>query len=194
MMKQMNVPGYESLADVLLAAYEQAAVGKGAERHANDLPFHEQPMQQESDALGTDAGLHFQVRKKLREGSQFKELERWEREALGAINYIVGMVVWRRRQAGAALYDGDFGLRGAVAEPTSGADGPDVDGWYNHDGGPQPERTKGRHVDLETSEGSLAYRCRADVPRWRDEERSFAIVRYRVCPLVMQKPTRGQQE
>lgn len=103
-MSKMNVPGYESLADVLLAAYEQAAVGKGKERHANDLPFHEQPMQTCCDLLGTDAGLAFQAIKKLREGSQFEELERWEREALGAINYIAGMVIWRRRQAGVALW------------------------------------------------------------------------------------------
>ena len=45
-MNNMNEPGYESLAQVLQEAYDQAARGKGAERHANDLPFDQQPMQQ----------------------------------------------------------------------------------------------------------------------------------------------------
>jgi hypothetical protein len=39
------IPGYEDLERVLCAAYLQAAVGKGAERHADAKPFIEQPMQ-----------------------------------------------------------------------------------------------------------------------------------------------------
>jgi len=91
-------PGYEQLAEVLRSAHDQAALGKGAERHANNLPFHEQPMQTGSDMLGSDAGLAFQVIKKVREGRQFAELDRLERELLGAINYIAGMIIWHRRQ------------------------------------------------------------------------------------------------
>lgn len=94
----MDAPGYEQLAAVLQAAYDQAAAGKGAERHADGKPFHEQPMQTGSDMLGTDAGLAFQAIKKIREGSTFVEFDRFERELLGAINYIAGMVIWRRRQ------------------------------------------------------------------------------------------------
>lgn len=41
----MNVHGYERLADVLQRAYDQAALGKGKERHANGKAFHKQPMQ-----------------------------------------------------------------------------------------------------------------------------------------------------
>jgi hypothetical protein len=93
-----DVPGYEQLAEVLSRAYDQAALGKGAERHADNMPFHEQPMQTGSDLLGTDAGLAFQAIKKIREGSQFSEFDRFEREMLGAIVYIGGMVIWRRRQ------------------------------------------------------------------------------------------------
>lgn len=37
----MTVPGYESLADVLQRAYDQAAKGKGADRHAGARPFTE---------------------------------------------------------------------------------------------------------------------------------------------------------
>lgn len=93
-----DVPGYEQLAAVLSRAYEQAALGKGAERHADNMPFHEQPMQTGSDLLGSDAGLAFQAIKKIREGGQFDEFDRFEREMLGAIVYISGMVIWRRRQ------------------------------------------------------------------------------------------------
>jgi len=101
----MNTLGYEQLAEILEAAYDQAAKGKGAERHATNLPFHEQPMQTGSDLLGTDAGLAFQAIKKIREGRSFVELDRVERELLGAINYIAGMIIWRRRQA--ATQNGD---------------------------------------------------------------------------------------
>lgn len=94
----MDIKGYETLASVLQAAYDQAAVGKGAERHATGLPFDQQPMQTGSDLLGTDAGLAFQAIKKIREGSAFAEYERFERELLGAIVYIAGMIIWRKRQ------------------------------------------------------------------------------------------------
>lgn len=96
----MDQKGYESLARVLQAAYDQAAKGKGAERHATGLPFDQQPMQTGSDLLGTDAGLAFQAIKKIREGSSFTEYDRFERELLGAINYIAGMIIWRQRARG----------------------------------------------------------------------------------------------
>jgi len=101
----MTVEGYEQLAAVLQDAYDQAAKGKGAARHGTGKPFHEQPMQTGSDLLGTDAGLAFQAIKKIREGRSFVELDRVERELLGAINYIAGMIIWRRRQA--ATQNGD---------------------------------------------------------------------------------------
>lgn len=92
----MNHPGYETLAAVLREAYAQAATGKGAERHANDLPFHEQPMQQ----IARRRGLGFllgQVDKKTEEAQGM--LERgdraaWRREILGAINYLAGALIY----------------------------------------------------------------------------------------------------
>lgn len=92
-----TVPGYEQLQDVLQSAMDQASMGKGAERHANDLPFHEQPMQSVSDMLDSDAGLAFQAIKKIREGRCLPHDAR-ERELLGAINYIAGMVIFHRRR------------------------------------------------------------------------------------------------
>lgn len=92
----MNTPGYEALAEVLQAAYDQAAKGKGAERHANDLPFHEQPMQQ----IARRRGLGFllgQADKKTEEAQgmlERGERDAWRREIRGAINYLAGALVF----------------------------------------------------------------------------------------------------
>lgn len=92
----MQVAGYERLATVLLAAYHQAASGKGKERHANDLPFHEQPMQQ----IARRRGLGFilgQADKKTEEAQgmlERGEREAWEREILGAIVYLAGALIF----------------------------------------------------------------------------------------------------
>lgn len=88
---------YASLRAVLNLAYEQAAIGKGAERHANCLPFDEQPMQSISDSLGTNAGLLFQAQKKVAESVKLPHYNRRERELLGAINYIAGAIIWDSR-------------------------------------------------------------------------------------------------
>lgn len=95
-VSDMSVPGYETLAKVLKRAYEQAAIGKGKERHGGGQRFDEQPMQQISDLLNDDAGMAFQACKKIHE-SRGLEHEAKIRELLGAINYIAGMVIWHER-------------------------------------------------------------------------------------------------
>lgn len=97
-MSTMNVPGYEPLADILTAAYSQAAVGKGAERHAGGQPFDQQPMQSISDLFDSPYGMAFQVTKKLHEGIKMDTPERQERELLGCIVYTAGIILWLRRQ------------------------------------------------------------------------------------------------
>lgn len=92
------LPGYECLFDVLVAALEQAQSGKGAERHANDLPFGKQPMQSVADATGSVDGMLFQMMKKARE-SNGMPLDRAVRELLGSIVYAAGAVIWRQRHA-----------------------------------------------------------------------------------------------
>lgn len=87
----MNVKGYEQLAAVLEAAYDQAAKGKGAERHANSKPFHEQPMQDLIALYGPGFALG-QAAKKMQE-AQRMNCDAAERELLGAINYIAGAVI-----------------------------------------------------------------------------------------------------
>lgn len=93
----MNTPGYEQLAAVLQAAFDQAANGKGAERHANDLPFHEQRMQGISGLLNTDGGMAYQVCKKILEARDMPHAAR-ERELLGAIVYTAGMIIYHRER------------------------------------------------------------------------------------------------
>lgn len=96
---EFNVPGYERLAAVLERAYAQAATGKGRERHADNKPFHEQPMQQIGDRRGVGFILG-QADKKSEEAQGM--LERGDadaavRELLGAINYLSGAVIWIER-------------------------------------------------------------------------------------------------
>ena len=88
--------GYEELEEVFSDAFHQAAYGKGAERHANDLPFHEQRMQTISKTLESDKGMAFQVIKKLTEGLQLDH-DRREKELLGAIVYLAGIVIYHRK-------------------------------------------------------------------------------------------------
>ena len=89
---------YDELAIILRDAFLQASEGKGAERHANSKPFHEQPMQSISDLFDSDKGMAFQIVKKLREGLDMPEYERLERELLGVIVYTAGAILWHKRR------------------------------------------------------------------------------------------------
>ena len=92
--------GYESLATVLDAALDQAACGKGAERHGNGLPFDQQPMQQ----IASRRGIGFilgQADKKSEEAQgmlERGEIDAFEREILGAINYLAGAIIFARNK------------------------------------------------------------------------------------------------
>ena len=91
-----DVEGYERLDDVLTRAYDQAARGKGAERHANGKPFHEQPMQ----TIAQQVGVGFitgQAMKKLGESAALPR-DRAIRELLGAIVYAAGAVIFLESQ------------------------------------------------------------------------------------------------
>lgn len=85
------VPGYECLREVLQRAYDQAARGKGAERHAQDQPFDQQPMQKLIELYGVGFALG-QAGKKMQESQRLKR-DPAIRELLGAINYIAGAVI-----------------------------------------------------------------------------------------------------
>ena len=95
-----TVPGYEDLERVLCAAYLQAAVGKGAERHADSKPFTDQPMQTIAQSYGSVDGMMFQVSKKLGESRGLPD-GRAQAEVLGAIVYSAGVHIaydtWAKR-------------------------------------------------------------------------------------------------
>lgn len=98
-MTKMTEPGYEKLADVLERAYDQAARGKGKERHADNDPFHEQVMQIGARKFGTGA-LLFQAFKKSEESQRLPH-DRAIAELLGAINYLAGAVIAMEAKAAA---------------------------------------------------------------------------------------------
>jgi len=93
-------PGYERLVAVLRAAHDQAAHGKGKERHANDLPFHQQRMLSISHLQGSPDGMVYQVIKKVTEGLTMPEHHRQVAELYGAINYLAGVVIFLEDRRG----------------------------------------------------------------------------------------------
>lgn len=95
----LDATGYDSLADVLQRAFQQASAGKGRERHATELPFDQQPMQTLASLYGVGFLLG-QAAKKAQE-SQRLPSGRDVAELLGAINYLAGAVIHleRSRQA-----------------------------------------------------------------------------------------------
>lgn len=89
---------YHSMAHAFLSAYEQAAIGKGKERHANDLPFEKQRMQSIADGQGHVGGMIYQICKKAEE-SEFMEPEKRKHELRGAIVYAAGAIIWTDRHS-----------------------------------------------------------------------------------------------
>lgn len=87
---------YHSLAQELLGAYNQAAKGKGAERHANSRPFERQRIQSISDGVGSVDGLTYQTCKKMQEAAGL-EHEAALRERHGAIVYAAAANIWEAR-------------------------------------------------------------------------------------------------
>lgn len=100
---ESRVPGYEALETVLCAAYNQAANGKGKERHAQGDRFLEQPIMEIGRLLKSIDGELYQAIKKVREGllmARNGEADRAVREFLGAINYIAAATLLVAEQSG----------------------------------------------------------------------------------------------
>ena len=91
--EMVDVPeGYDSLAGVLVMALEQAASGKGKERHARpDVPFERQPICELPRMVGP-AGTAYQVMKKTQEAMRM-DADRAVAELLGAINYAAATIL-----------------------------------------------------------------------------------------------------
>lgn len=84
-------PGYELLCVVLSDAFNQAAHGKGHDRHANGEAFEKQVMADMARRFGIGALLG-QAFKKSEESQRLPYVQA-RRELLGAINYIAGAVL-----------------------------------------------------------------------------------------------------
>ena len=102
-MSKAKYQGYEQLETILGEALEQAAAGKGKERHATGQAFEDQPMQLISKLLDDNHGLAFQAIKKIQESLRLSP-DRAERELLGAINYIAGMIIFLRAEVKAKAH------------------------------------------------------------------------------------------
>lgn len=85
--------GYETLANVLDSALDQAQSGKGHERHAGPgEAFHDQQIVQLGEWMGSTHGEVFQACKKAIESTRLPP-ERARAELLGAINYLAAAVI-----------------------------------------------------------------------------------------------------
>lgn len=94
------VSGYEDLLEAFAGAYHQATGGKGAERHANNRPFKEQPIFN----IARDHGLAFltgQAAKKLGEAHTLLELRGHDaaiKEIYGAIVYAAAATIYLKER------------------------------------------------------------------------------------------------
>jgi len=89
---------YLRLHEILMDAFAQAAVGKGAERHGQDKPFEQQPIQLISQMVGSNAGLIYQVCKKSQESLRLSK-EPAIRELHGAIVYAAAAILYLEENA-----------------------------------------------------------------------------------------------
>lgn len=86
---------YASLKKVLKAAYDRAAHGKGKVRHANGLPFEEQPICRLIYSFGEHC-WDGQLGKKIAEADSL-DFEAGNNELLDCIVYIAGRIVARQK-------------------------------------------------------------------------------------------------
>jgi hypothetical protein len=91
--KSLEKKGYEELKRILELAYDQAAKGKGAERHGiSAAPWHNQKIVRGQEEFGVGGAL-FQASKKLSEAMNLPP-DRAKFELLGAIVYIAGAIYY----------------------------------------------------------------------------------------------------
>lgn len=93
--ERFNVPGYQTLARILEAAYDQAARGKGRSRHANNLPFDDQPIMQIARMSGL-GGHVYQIMKKAQEAGTManrRQYDAAQAEFMGVINYAAAAIL-----------------------------------------------------------------------------------------------------
>lgn len=97
-IRELKLPvpeGYDRLAQVLFKALDQAASGKGKERHSSGEPFEDQPICVIARWVGV-GGTLFQAIKKARESVRLLQLKGPEAaifELYGAINFLAASII-----------------------------------------------------------------------------------------------------
>lgn len=104
MAEPVAVDDYATLREELMAAFDQASGGKGKVRHANALPFEDQPILAITRLLkGHPCGaLAYQAIKKIIESGRLLNLKGVDAavaEVHGAINYTAAMAIFYRELA-----------------------------------------------------------------------------------------------
>lgn len=93
-MKDIHAPaGYESLARILCEVMHQAAIGKGAQRHADSNPFERQPTLGYARKYNSPVGLLCQIMKKLDEYDRLDGVAR-RRELIGVMVYVAMLIIF----------------------------------------------------------------------------------------------------
>lgn len=97
----ISYEGYEELLQILIDAYNQAAIGKGKERHASpNIPFTSQQICEGARKFGVGYPLG-QANKKIEESIRLVEIKGVEaavHELLGAINYLAAAIIVLREK------------------------------------------------------------------------------------------------
>lgn len=166
-MKDMDHPEYTKLAAVFHAAYDQAARGKGKDRHASSgQPFEDQPMSAINRQLGSIDGFLYQAAKKAQEARRLP-YGRAQAELLGAINYLAGAVIALDTWAQGTLPIDDKPTIGSVHAP-----------WLEWFGGDRPYSVT-TPVQVKTREGVTMTGLVGDF-RWVHSGIGLDIVEYRL--------------
>lgn len=99
-MKDIQAPvGYESLARILCEVMHQAAIGKGAQRHADSNPFERQPTLGYARKYNSPVGLLCQIMKKLDEYDRLDGVAR-RRELIGVMVYVAMLIIFDQEMHG----------------------------------------------------------------------------------------------
>lgn len=86
---------YQPLHEVLRSAYQQAASGKGRDRHANGKPFLDQPIME----IGRMVGMGYQTGQAMKKAQEAGgmvhrgQFDAARAELLGAINYLAAAYI-----------------------------------------------------------------------------------------------------
>lgn len=94
----MSKGPYTDLRRILNEAYQQAAEGKGKDRHANARPFTKQPIMEIQRLLGSNHFALGQAIKKAQESTRLSP-ERAKAELLGAIVYLSAAILRLEEQS-----------------------------------------------------------------------------------------------